>query len=181
LPDACPTALALGAEWGRLPAIVRRLHEPGGAAGRFEIQRGPGWLAALCCRLGGLPRPGTDVSTHLAVTARPGAYEWSRRFGAEPLVTWQRVCAPGRIAERLGPIECEFVPMAGDDGLEYRQTAAAVCLGPLRLPLPRPLSPRVGAWARAADDAMQVEVTLDAPLIGRLMRYRGRVRPVEAR
>jgi hypothetical protein len=172
-----PTAAALGDGWVRLPPIVRQLHEPCAAVGSFSIERGTGPIVSVLCWLSGLPRPGTEVPTRLEVRQGLDAFTWARRFGEDVLVTHQRAIGPGAIAERLGMIECIFRPEAGAEGLDYRQTGASVCVGSLRLPLPRVLSPRVEGWTRALGDTMDVEVVVSAPLIGRLLRYHGAVRP----
>ena len=172
-----PTAVALGDDWNRLPPIVRQLHEPCGAIGSFHIERGAGLIAAVLAWLSGLPRPGMDVPTRLEV--RPGltAFTWIRHFGEDVLVTYQRALGPGAIAERLGTIECVFLPTAHGEGLEYQQTGASVCVGALRVPLPGFLAPRVKARTQAVGDMMEVDVVVSAPVVGALLHYRGAARP----
>ncbi len=160
-----------------MPAVVRRLHCSCRVTGRFDIERGAGWLAGPAAYLFGLPPAGRDVATSLVIEPDRGGLKWSRRFGATRLVTHQRALGDGIIAERIGAIECSFVPLASAEGIEYRQTGARLCAGPLRLPLPRILSPRVEAWVRARGEAAEVDVAVSAPLIGRLVHYRGVVQP----
>ena len=174
--DASPTAQALGGRWADLPEVVRRLHGPCAARGPFEVEAGRSWPARMLARVFGLPGSGSAVDTRLEVTAGSGQYIWIRRFAGRRLATRQRVLASGTIAERLGPIECLFTLEATDDGIEYRQTGARLCAGPLRMRIPKRLRPHVEARACAQGAAMAVEVTVHAPLAGRLLRYRGTVR-----
>jgi uncharacterized protein DUF4166 len=172
-----PTAIALGDDWGRLPPIVRELHEPCAAIGSFHIERASGPIAAVLSWLSGLPRPGTDVPTRLEVRPGLATFTWVRHFGEDVLVTYQRALGPGAIAERLGMIECVFLPTAHKEGLEYQQTGASVCVGPFRIHLPRSLAPRVKAWTQAVGDLMEVDLVVSAPVAGTLLHYRGAVRP----
>jgi hypothetical protein len=147
--DDSPTARALGSSWAQLPLVVRRLHGPCAVCGSFAVERGRGWTAAVVAQLFGLPAPGRDVPTSLEVRAGRCEFTWARRFGTRPLVTHQRALGGGALAERLGGIECVFELIATPEGIEYRQTGARLCAGPLRFPLPRVLAPRVEARTRA--------------------------------
>jgi len=173
--DDSPTARALAGSWAQLSAVVRRLHGPCAVHGRFVVERGEGWAVALVAWIFGLPAPGPEVTTSLEVRAGRHEFTWDRRFGTRRLITHQRALRGGTLAERLGGIECVFELTATHDAIEYRQSGARLCAGPLRLPLPRPLAPRVEARVRALGESMEVEVVLSAPVIGRLMRYRGMV------
>jgi uncharacterized protein DUF4166 len=172
-----PTAVALADDWDRLPPIVRQLHEPCAAIGSFHIERAGGLIATVLSWLSGLPRPGTDVPTRLEVRPGLATFTWVRHFGEDVLVTYQRALGPGAIAERLGMIECVFLPTAHSKGLEYQQTGASVCVASLRIPLPCSLAPRVKAWTRAIGDRMEVDVVVSAPVVGTLLHYRGAVHP----
>ena len=66
-PMTSPFQAILGADFGRLPEPVRRLHGLAHdiqTAGRAEITVTPGLLPSLLCRLAGLPRAGQDVPEH---------------------------------------------------------------------------------------------------------------------
>lgn len=90
----------------------------------------------------------------------------------------QRRLAGSLMAERLGSFECRFRLRPTPRGIDYEQLGAALFAGPLRLPLPRPLAPRVTAttWAEG-DERMGLDVTISAPLIGQVLRYHGFVTP----
>ena len=66
--------------------------------------------------------------------------------------------------------------------LAYRTTSAALCLGSLRVQLPRWFTPRVEALERPVGEGGQVDVSVKAhlPLLGCLIAYDGTLTRVEA-
>jgi hypothetical protein len=79
------------------------------------------------------------------------------------------------LAERLGCLEFWFRLRVIERTLDFRHTGTAGVLGPLRVPLPRWLSPRITAreWAGLEEGSLQVAVRISLPLIGLLMAYEG--------
>ena len=74
-------------------------------------------------------------------------------------------------------MECVFQVRPVEGGIAYEQAGARLCLGPLRLPMPRVLAPRIEAVAIAVPEGMQVRVTIGSALAGWLLTYEGLVRP----
>jgi hypothetical protein len=89
----------------------------------------------------------------------------------------QRLSPPNLLAERLGAFECCFRLRATVAGIDYDFVGTSLVLGGLRLPLPRALAPQVLARTWATNDAMGLDVSIGAPLFGRLLRYHGVVSP----
>jgi hypothetical protein len=170
-------ATMLGPAWATLPSAVRRLHQVGRARGRLTIERGQGapvrWLAGLL----GFPRSGENVATLLVVERRGAGQTWSRRFGEEVLISRQRRDGGGHMAERMGLFECRFRLSPTARGLDYEQVGACLAVGPLCLPLPHRLGPRVTASTWAEERGMGLDVSVFAPLFGRVLRYHGVVAP----
>lgn len=81
------------------------------------------------------------------------------------------------MVERFGSFECVFRLRPTARGIDYDLVGAALVRGHLRLPLPRALAPRVRAETRGEEGAMRIEVSMAAPLFGRILRYHGLVRP----
>jgi hypothetical protein len=79
------------------------------------------------------------------------------------------------LAERLGCLEFWFRLRVIEHALDFWHTGTTGVLGPLRVPLPRWLSPRITAreWAGLEEGSLQVEVRISLPLIGLLMAYEG--------
>jgi hypothetical protein len=169
----------LGSAWATVPAIVRRLHQEGRARGEVTIERGRSRPARWLGHLLGFPPSGENVATSLSVLRRGEEQVWSRRFGEHTLVSRQRLCPGGLLAERFGLFECRFRLRPTARGIDYDLVGAVLVLGGLRLPLPRSLSPRGGATTWALEDAMGLDVRLRAPLFGRVLSYHGLVRPDE--
>ena len=169
----------LGEAWGKLDDAVRRLHERGSGPcgeGLFKV-RGSNFVARTLARLLGLPSRGESVRVCLAVThAEDGAAErWHRTFEGRVFDTLQREGEGRMLAERAGPFELLFTLSVEGGALVYKQAGAALRIGPLRLPLPRTLAPRVEARETSAEDGRSVNVYVrsSAPLVGLMLTYEG--------
>jgi hypothetical protein len=172
----------VGEGWGGLDEPVRRFHARAGgaaarAAGTFAVRRGTGRAACTLARLLGLPEAGEAVPLLLSVTPHGGGERWRRRFAGRDFVTEQHAHAGLLMAERVGPFELLYRLTAEGGALAYRQEAAALCAGRLRLRLPRRLAPRVEARERAGEGGrgVRVSVRVTAPLVGLLIEYEGLV------
>ncbi|MBA3766307.1 MAG: DUF4166 domain-containing protein [Acidobacteria bacterium] len=167
----------VGPAWANLSEPVKRLHI--GAllgAGKFTVRHGERGPARLLTKLLGLPAAGVDIPVKLSVTTHKSGERWQRTFGAGTLfVTEQRAGREsGLMIERIGPTEVRYRLEIAGGALFYRHTGTKLCIGPLRLPLPRWLAPRIAARESAIDEKsthISVEVTL--PVIGRLISYKG--------
>ena len=171
----------LGEAWNELDEPVRRLHELGGGPcgeGLFAVRRG-NFIARSLARLAGLPAGGEAARVRLSVTpSEDGETElWQRTFEGRAFDTLQREGEGRLLAERAGPIELLFRLSVEDGARVYRQAGAALRAGPLRVPLPRALAPRVEARESGADDGegVNVYVSSGAPLVGLLLTYEGRL------
>ncbi|HJQ34591.1 MAG TPA: DUF4166 domain-containing protein [Pyrinomonadaceae bacterium] len=170
----------VGAGWETLDEAVRRFHPSGKgmrAAGTFAVRRGRGLAAHLLARLMGLPESGEAVPLLLRVTPHAAGERWRRSFAGRDFVTEQRAGTRLLLAERAGPVEMLFRLKAEGGALVYTQEGVALRAGPLRVPLPRRLAPRVEASERAGRGGrgVQVSVCVTAPLVGLVIRYEGLV------
>jgi hypothetical protein len=172
----------LGEAWGEVDEQVRRLHERGAGPcgeGLFAVRRG-NFFARTLARLFGLPSEGERVRVCLSVTqTEDGAAErWHRTFEGRVFDTLQREGGGGLLAERAGLIELLFRLSVEGGALVYKQAGAALRFGPLRVPLPRGLAPRVEARERGDEDgeSVHVHVSSGAPLVGPMLSYEGRLR-----
>ena len=105
----------------------------------------------------------------------------TRTFAGRPLVSFQRNQPEGVLAEHIGPLEIRFRLEVSAGALTYRPGGAALRLGPLRLPLPSWLAPRVSAREKAVGDPNRTHVWVEVsvPLLGLLVAYEGTVTRVE--
>jgi hypothetical protein len=166
----------VGESWRALPSPIRAVHGPGRASGAFEVRRGTSSIARALCALCALPCPGSNVPVRLVVEEITGGLLWRRTIGETQLVThqWARDAV---LRERFGMVECCFRLEAIDDQLMFHPEGAALVLGPIRVPLPRVLAPRIRAVARVAERGVKVDVELSLPFVGLLLRYGGVVYP----
>lgn len=143
--------------------------------GTFDVRHGATLAARLLARLLRLPAAGARVPVRLVVTRARGVECWRRTFGGRDFVTYQRRTAGGLMAERAGLFELLFRLDERDGVRRYRQVGFAFRLGPLRVGLPRRLSPRVAARERVSADGSRVRarVRMSAPLVGFLIAYGG--------
>jgi Domain of unknown function (DUF4166) len=141
--------------------------------GSFEVHRAPTRVAWLLCGLLRVPRSGTGVPVRVAILRRADWEVWMRVIGGRHYVSRQLRRA-GRVLERMGPLELEFVVAMDGDGIRYDQTNAALRLGALRVAIPRVAAPSVRARADARDERrFFVRVDVDGPRAFPLFSYWG--------
>jgi hypothetical protein len=137
----------LGPDWLRLAEPIRAFHTqaPLSVRGPIRVSNGrSGWSRALA-RLFRLPRANDSAVVHLVVTVAGQAEEWRRTFDGVSLDTRQFEAAPKELGEQFGFLEVRFRLEAAEGGLRYRQVAAAVRIGSMRVPLPAAIAPMVEA------------------------------------
>jgi hypothetical protein len=155
-----------------LPGQVRALHDVAAAStwvGRADVERG-GRVARLLATAFGLPPQGRDQPLSVTFTPRGEAEEWARTFGARRFVSTQWAC--GReLRERVGPVTLHMTLRQDADALGLTLVGAR-CLG---LPVPALLLPRIHTRESEHEGRYQFEVEAVIPLLGLLVRYRGRL------
>lgn len=170
----------LGASFNELSPVVRAFHVGGRslrARGVFAVQHSRFWIGRVLVRLAGLPRAGDGVDVRLEVSATARGERWSRIFGGVAMVSeqWQD---GGHIVERVGTTEVRFALVNEQGALVFRQVRHALRLGPLRLPLPSFLAVRVSARVHEEHGAMVSDIRMEAPVLGLILRYSGRLEVV---
>ena len=177
-PVAGLYASVLGAAWNDLDEAVRRLHSGDiRATGAFRVVHGSNVFSRLLAWAGRLPAAGENIDLQLVVVANEHSEVWRRSFAGKLLVSTQWKRSDGMLAEAMEPSETGFQLAVVSGALHYQSQSAALRLGPLRIPLPNWLAPRMTAREEPAGSSGQVfvwvEVTL--PLLGRLIHYEGTV------
>jgi hypothetical protein len=169
----------LGAAVDLLPPAIRAVHDDPlerSFSGSVTVTRGTNPIAALICRLLGFP-PSAD-NLPLTVEFEPGGGGeeiWRRIFPSgifrSHLKPW-----PGRsgaLRECVGPLAYGFRLETDSQGLDMIFERWWFC----GIPLPPVLGPRVEArqWQEGGDYCFSVAV--GAPGLGRVIAYRGRLKP----
>jgi hypothetical protein len=81
------------------------------------------------------------------------------------------------LVERSGLFEMEFRVTFDGNSLLHRQVATAIAWGPIRIPLPRWLSPRALACAGVKDSSTTYYVEIAFPVVGTILVYEGTITP----
>jgi hypothetical protein len=170
----------LGTSFDRLPEPVRRLHDHAGrlvTSGRADAVVGRGVLPRLVAAWAGLPRSGTDQPVTVTFeTDAAGVERWRRDFAGRRYRS--RLWAgsgrfEGFLIERQGIMTTIFALDAAADRLHFR----IVRFGVLGLMLPAAWMPRCDAYEAGVNGQFSFDITIDLPLIGRLIHYRGTLTP----
>lgn len=167
-------ARAIGPAFDALPAPIRALHEtPGRSLWRGEAATAgaSGPLAALVARIVGFPKTKAACPVEVGVEADGDRSVWRRRIGDHAFASvLSHPRSGGRVSERFGPVSMDLTLAPQGDRLVYRVDGWR--LGPI--PLPRALAPSTRAHEEVDGEGRFVfDVEISAPLIGRLVRYRG--------
>ncbi|MDP2765649.1 MAG: DUF4166 domain-containing protein [Brevundimonas sp.] len=169
-------ARAIGPAFDGLPSAIRALHEtPGRSLWRGEAmtEGAAGPLAALVAGMVGFPRARAACPAEVAIHADGERSVWRRRIGGHGFASvLSAPRAGGRVRERFGPISIDLRLTPEGDRLVYRVEGWR--LGPI--PLPPALGPSTRAHEEVdAEGRFVFDVEISLPLIGRLVRYRGRL------
>jgi hypothetical protein len=171
----------LGPAWHELDPSIKQAHADVPvlhAEGTLQVSRAPGRVARWLLDLVGVPPAAADAHVRLTVCQRGPTEHWQRVIGGRALTTVQAE-APGRLlAERIGVLEFRFRLAVKRGDLLYRQERAAICLGPMRLPLPDWLAPQIAAREGPAGepDLTRIEVRVTSAGGALFFSYRGTVR-----
>jgi hypothetical protein len=174
----------VGEAWPALAAVVRRMHVGGDVLRRegvFRIRHGARPLARVLLPFLRLPPAGDTVPVTLMITREGAGERWRRWFGDRLLESTQREADPrsgaGLLSERIGPVELRFRLEVEGEALCYRAVGAALCLGRVRVRLPRFLAPQVIARESPGGiNRICVEVRVSVPGAGLLIAYQGWLR-----
>jgi hypothetical protein len=173
----------LGGSFDRLPAQIRAIHDVSdrlSCSGTAEILRGPGLLARLIATVMGMPHSGNDVALRVTferVGLRQGSTEiWNRNFAGKVFKS-EQFAATHRgqdlLAERFGPL-IYYLRVNTDDASLWMTMVRHSVFG---IPLPLVLAPRFSAVESVEDGLFQFSVDIALPLIGPIVRYKGKLQP----
>jgi hypothetical protein len=168
----------VGAAWTELDVSVQHWHDTAHqvqGTGLFTVRHGQGGLVRFLAWLLRLPVAGEALATRLVIVRHAWGETWSRTFAGKVLRTVQYQRGAALLAERLGCLEFRFYLHVIEHTLAFWHTGTACALGPMRVPLPRWVSPRITAreWAGPGEGSLQVAVRVSLPFIGLLMAYEG--------
>ena len=168
----------IGKAWAELDASVQHWHDASyqvQGTGLFTVRHGQRGMARFLVWLLRLPTSGEALATRLVILRHAWGETWSRTLAGRALMTIQYQRGTELLAERLGSLEFWFRLRVIEHALDFWHTGTACVLGPMRVPLPRWLSPRIAAreWAGLEEGSLQVAVYVSLPCIGLLLAYEG--------
>lgn len=163
-----------------LPISLQNLHstkEKSVWAGRANISRGKNIIANVIATIFRFPPSGSDVPTKVTVDIdKDGSEKWTRKFGKSTFVSHLRN-GKGRyenhICESFGPITFALAMVFDGGRLRYIPRNWRF----LGIPLPKTLVPAGQAFEEEIDGRFVFDVEISAPLIGRIVHYRGWLEP----
>jgi hypothetical protein len=165
----------LAGAWDDLPAALRAMHAIGAgkvARGEADIERGSGLAAGLIASVFRFPKAARAAPTTVTFEARDGVEIWTRNFAGRVMRShqWQGEGRwEGLLCERFGPFTFGLAALTGDGRLRLIVRHWAL----FGLVLPIALAPRGDAFEAEHDGRFQFDVTIGAPFIGTIVRYRG--------
>jgi hypothetical protein len=169
----------LGSAYEDLPAAVRRMHDLAGAMtarGTADVDRGPGPIPWLACRLAGFPKTGRDIPVEVTFRRQDGKEIWTRSFAGQTFSSIQGE-GSGRSAwlltERFGPLTFTIALLVEDARLHFVLRGWSL----LGVRLAGWLAPRSLAFESQEDNLFHFHVEISLPLVGLLVRYRGQLMP----
>jgi hypothetical protein len=165
----------LGKDWLAVAENIRRAHSVGGELnGVFRIAYGTGLAAKQLVRWADLPRAAAAADTRLKIFSEAAGERWERRFDGKVFMTRQWKGKDGFLVERFGEWELSFKLRVEGGNLFYDQSGARLCVGALRIPMPRVCAPHVVA-KEMPDGAVRVlvSVMVRLPMVGQLISYDG--------
>lgn len=170
----------LGNAWGKLPPVIRAMHDVADfaeATGIADIERGTGVLSKLAAHVLRFPPAGKNVSVRVRFVVRNGVEAWTRDFGGVSF-TSRQYAGTGRsdrlVVEKFGPLRFSMALLASDS--EIRLVLRRWSF--FGLPMPMWLCPRQESVETVTDGRFHFNVRIGHPLTGLIVHYRGSLAPV---
>lgn len=165
----------LGSAYASLPASVQALHAPSAPKrwhGSARVERGSGMLSRLLAAVFGFPPAGEQVPVIVEFTEEAGGERWTRRFAGRTFSSLQ-TAGVGRnealLVERFGVIDVALALVVDGGRLQLLPRRWSVW----GVPLPRWLLPGGNSFEADVDGRFAFDVEIAAPLVGRIVAYRG--------
>ncbi len=165
----------LAAAMTRLPAPVRDLHNVTAMhrwQGTAQVRGSSNLLARLVAAVIGFPGSGRDVPLTVTLTRQGDREVWERDFNGQKFhsVQWAGTGVHHHLLmERFGFVTVQLTLDLRDDELHLVPVGWTFA----GLPLPVMLLPTGAAFETARDGRFVFDVTVNAPIIGRIVAYRG--------
>jgi len=163
----------LGADYGKLPAAVRRLHDtplPLRVSGQVDIEVARHPFARLVGRVAGLPGRAGSFALTFEIEGTPDRQRWIRHFPPRPMRSVLSA-RNGLLHERMagGMLALDFRLHGDAEGIVWNLVAIRL----LGVPLPLAWFRGISARESAAGARYRFDVSAALPLLGQVVSYRG--------
>lgn len=171
----------LGSAFDSLPAPVKTLHDSSETrrwAGQAEVRRGTGWIAKTIAALIGFPKDSPEIPVTVTLSPQAEGELWVRDFGGKVFSSTQHQGSGKNdylLVETFGIIAVALALVIDENRLVLIPRRWT-CLG---IPLPRALLPSGESFETTRNGNFCFDVEIAAPLIGRIVAYRGELRQVD--
>jgi hypothetical protein len=170
-----PEATAMPAAWRRLADV----HDIERFAGMASVERGTGLVSRMVGAVFGFPPAADHTPVEVTKEVMPAGEDWTRRFGRKEFVSHlsrRRGDGPGILRERFGPFSF-IMRLAVREGRVHWPVESWRFLG---IPMPKVLMPQSETFEFVdAAGHFNFDVGIAAALAGRVVRYRGWLRPID--
>lgn len=180
MPGASLYQRLLGSAYAQLPASVQALHAPSAAkrwSGTASVERGRGLLSRLLGKVFGFPAAGEGVPVSVEFIPETGGERWTRTFAGRRFSSLQTQ-GQGRnealLVERFGVISVALALLVDNGRLQLVPRRWSI----LGMPLPRALLPGENSFEHEVDGRFVFDVEIGAPVVGRIVHYRGTLEAV---
>ena len=171
----------LGEAWDALPASLAALHNLAAkelkAEGMARVETGKHPIARLLAALYGFPHAGERVPVKVTFHQIDGGELWQRDFAGRKFSTFQsegRGYADKLLVERFGPVSFWMALVLKQGELHYVIRRWSV----FGIPLPRAFAPNASAYEFADGDDFHFHVEVKHWLMGQLVKYEGKLTPL---
>jgi hypothetical protein len=172
--------IALGADWARLPAVTRHIHAARPVTvleGVADVSGAEHAVGRLLARVFSLPEQASRVPVRTEIRSDGATERYERHYPGRIMVSVMAEADPlrGTIVEHMGPLRFALKLKGSEQGIDLVPLSVAW----RRIPLPLALLPRIVATERADGDGRHLfDVHVSLPPFGRLVHYRGWLKPV---
>ncbi|MGB3244121.1 MAG: DUF4166 domain-containing protein [Sulfitobacter sp.] len=171
----------LGSSFAQLPARVQELHTPQGDsrwAGKADVSRGNGLLVNLICRVFRFPEAAKGLPVEVDIRPVADGEKWTRNFGGKMFSSFH---SRGNkrdahlVVERFGPVAVSL-GLVVTEGCLSMVARRWTCFG---IAMPSMLLPGGYGYETQRGDSFCFDVEISAPLVGKIVAYKGTLRPQE--
>jgi len=166
---------ALGDEFAQLPAPLKEAHLVTSyktLTGTVDVQRGKNPLANLIAFIFGFPNSQENAPIEVTMDLQGEKELWTRTIGKSVFRSvLSKGQKPNEVFEKFGPIKFK-ITLNHKQGQLFYNLVSTQFFG---IPLPKFLTPKSDTHERSEDGKFIFDVDISLPILGRLIKYTGKL------